>query len=293
MPTALPDSVHTASGSPTWDDEQIPPIESLKVRKFDSPYVILAYNASAARIDFSPMNQPTTDMPKTNNVIDILGRLKNASEFLKHFQTMQRAGYALYNGTENMLIFQKKQPEQATTPPTSRRPTTAEPVIEAAAPKTTTGNLTAQPDKQAAAVLDETSTQIDLPPTAPPAASANPFIEQPKVRRQEKVFSGTVRTNAVSSESATQKPCISEFGRDTPATTSESLWRRFTRGIRRTVLTIAALGVGAYTIGFVAEGLGARAQQQKGIENGETPGPRKRIVMSGQRPGIYSTESSR
>ena len=290
----VPEPVHTPSGSPIWNDEQIPSVASLKVKRFDSPYLILACDASTRTVEFSPMNEPSTDLPKSNNVIGVLGRLKNAPEFLKHFQTMQRAGYSLYSGTENMLIFQKKQPDQAIGLSTSKPTAEAQQCVE-----DSTSKSSAQPDKQAATVLDDMPTELGPPPgpsapTAPTAPPSQPTTRQPRVRRQEKVFSGTIRPTAASpSDAPNEKASTSSPDRDTPTAHKEGLWRRFTRGVRRTVLTIAALSVGAYTIGFVAEGLGAHAQQQKGIEVGETQGPRKRIVMTGQRPGIFSTESSR
>jgi hypothetical protein len=116
------------------------------------------------------------------------------------------------------------------------------------------------------------------------------------VRRQEKAFPSAIQPNAATSSSGTLEgnPIAPQPGTEYTKTEKENIWRWFTRAIRRTVLTVTAVAAGAYSIGVVAEGLGAHAQQQKGIENGDTPGPRKRIVYeAGQRPGIYSTESSR
>ncbi|OAL39461.1 hypothetical protein AYO20_01331 [Fonsecaea nubica] len=289
-PKMVPEPVHTPSGSPVWNDEQPPPIESMKIRKFDSPYLILTYDTAAEKINFSPMNQPTTEMPKSNNVIGILGRLKQAPEFLKHFQTMQRAGYSLYNGTENMLIFQKKQAE----------PVTTSSMTQAAKEKTSGVDISSRlPDQETATVLEELPTELD--PVPGPAAPTAPVPcrvgNQPRVRRQENVFSGTIRPNALSSSSPPPAPdeklAASDLARGRHDTQDEGLLKRFMRRVKYTVLTLAALGFGAYSIGFVAEGLSAHNQQQRGIDNGDVQGPRKRIVLTGQRPGIFSTESSR
>ncbi|OAG43875.1 hypothetical protein AYO21_01727 [Fonsecaea monophora] len=290
-PKTVPEPVHTPSGSPVWNDEQPPPIESMKIRKFDSPYLILTYDTAAEKINFSPMNQPTTELPKSSNVIGILGRLKNAPEFLKHFQTMQRAGYSLYNGTDNMLIFQKKQAEHVTTSS----------ITQAAKEKTSTPGVdisSRRPDQEAATVLDELPTELDpIPgPAAPTAPVSRPPGNQPRVRRQENVFSGTIRPNALSSSSPPQAPdeksAASDSVRGRRDTQDEGILKRFVRRVKYTLLTFAALGFGAYSIGFVAEGLSAH-NQQRGIDNGDVQGPRKRIVLTGQRPGIFSTESSR
>ncbi|OAL19010.1 hypothetical protein AYO22_10339 [Fonsecaea multimorphosa] len=296
-PKTVPEPIHTPSGSPVWNDEQPPPIESMKMRKFDSPYLLLTYDSSTEKVNFSPMNQPTTEMPKSNNVIGILGRLKNAPEFLKHFQTMQRAGYSLYNGTENMLIFQKKQSEHATGPTVPKAITEAKSLTEEVT--TTPGaNVSPQTDQEAATVLDELPSELNpLPgPAAPTAPPSRPIGNQPKVRRQENVFSGTIRPNASSSSSShatDEKASASNSDKGSHDKQGESLWKRLTRGVRYTLFTLTALSLGAYSIGFVAEGLSAHAQQQRGIVDGEAQGPRKRIVMTGQRPGIFSTESSR
>jgi hypothetical protein len=285
----VPEPVHTPSGSSTWNDEQIPPIESLRDIKFDSPYLVLAYNSSTGKVNFSPLNQPATGMTKSNNPVQILGRLENAPHFLEHFQALEKAGYSLYSGTESMLVFQKEQAEQATT--VAEVVADLQPVAEQAVPTLSKESSPTQPPEKAATVLDELPAELDPSPSpaAPTAPPSRPFKSQPRVRRQEKVFSGTIRPNAASDE----QPNTSQPDRDTLNALKESAWSRFARGVRRTILTIAALGVGAYTIGFVAEGLSAHSQQQKGIEHADSPGPRKRIVMTGQRPGIFSTESSR
>lgn len=284
----VPEPIHTPSGSPIWNDEQIPPMENLRPNTFDSPYLILSYNLTAGKVDFSPLNEPMTGLPKSDNALQIFGRLENASEFLKHFQDLSTRGYSLFNGTETMLIFKKtsKQPDTL-----SSEPKVSSSKILLGTPFNKVGADPARPKagKQAATVLEEMPSIEPQPgpaaPTAPPIRAA--IKDVAKMRRQENVFSGTIRPAASTPESKSQTEPAE------PQPTRESLWKRFVRGVRRVLLTTVALGAGAYTIGVVSEGLGAHAQQRMGIENAETPGPRKRIVMTGTRPGIYSAESSR
>ena len=307
----IPKAAHTPAGSSTWDDEQIPPIEELRAAKFDSPYLILLFDPSTKKVTVTPMNQPSQNMPQSANVVHILGRLKNASEFLKHFQTLQAAGYSIFNGTTEMLIFQKDQPAQAITPvvplsttqgiatkPTET-PMGTKFVTQTSDEAPTPRKDTATVPQEAATVLEKVPTELDPPPgpAAPTAPLSRSFKNKSKMRRQEKVFSGTIQPNAATSSSKilASKTEASQTEKDYSKTKArkQSLWGRFTRAIRRTILTVTAVAAGAYTIGFVADGLGAHAQQQKSIENGDTLGPRKRIVYPNQRAGIYSTESSR
>ena len=282
---------------PSRSGESVPSVEEVQPTKFDSPYLILAFEPSTKKVTFSPMSQPNMDMPKSTNMIHLLGGLKNASEFLKHFQAMHDQGYSLYNGIGDMLIFQKEQLLQDTASAKPQIPADLPSVAEKATPTPVSEPALPQPEKKAATVLEELPTELDPPPgpAAPTAPTPRPFTNKPKVRRQEVVFSGTIRPNAASvpSRASEEKPSPSKPRTESSEGQKQSLWRHFTRAIRRTVLTVTALAAGAYTIGFVAEGLGAHAQQQKGVENADAPGPRKRIVMTGQRPGIYSTESSR
>ncbi|RMD41690.1 hypothetical protein DV735_g3461, partial [Chaetothyriales sp. CBS 134920] len=71
--------------------------------------------------------------------------------------------------------------------------------------------------------------------------------------------------------------------------TKTSALRRFTRLVRKTILTTIAAGTGAYVIGLIAESVGAETQKAKAGEDG----PRKKVVLPASRPGIFSTESSR
>jgi len=138
---------------------------------------------------------------------------------------------------------------------------------------------------------------------------------QPKVNRQEQVFSGQVRlppqTTALPDPEHFQKqnpafnPSAYSYAssqHEQPFTSSSStaqpgpgLFARLRRGIRRVVLTAIALGAGAYGIGVITEGISAKAQ----IAGSSAGGPMKRVVFEDtgrkerQRSGIFSTESSR
>ncbi|KAK5939627.1 hypothetical protein PMZ80_008006 [Knufia obscura] len=151
--------------------------------------------------------------------------------------------------------------------------------------------------------------------TTPPRSRRS----KPKVSRQEQVFSGQIRlppqTTALpdpehfqkANPTATATHDVSAYSyassdHERPYQSSQSsqsqshpgFFARLRRGVRRVVLTALAFGAGAYGIGVVAEGVGARRQVDGGVG-----GPMKRIVMEDkrqgerQRSGIFSTESSR
>ncbi|KAL2429982.1 hypothetical protein ABEF95_013672 [Exophiala dermatitidis] len=298
-PNKVPEPFITPSGSPEWNDEQPPPIESLREKTYDSQFIILAYDPATGKVHFWPMNEPAKPTQKAADAVGILSRLKNAPEFLKHFAALRRAGYSLFNGSENMLIFKKKPREHGSA---IKKVEESKPVPEAATAATSTATMA----QAGAGSTDATTTVGDEVPTelehnmAPAATTAMPprpsgNAGQTRVKRQEDVFSGTIRPNAASQDSRRDEVGSSAFPPDTDGANMhhEGIWTRFTKGLKRTALIVAALGGGAYAIGFIAEGMGAEAQKQNGLDNEKSPGPRRRIVMTGQRPGIYSTESSR
>ncbi|EXJ90499.1 hypothetical protein A1O1_03602 [Capronia coronata CBS 617.96] len=298
VPKKVPEPFITPDGSPAWNDEQPPSIEDLRKIKFDSQFIILAFDPSTGKVEFSPMNAPTRASPKPADAVGILGKLKNAPEFLKHFATMKRAGYSLFNGNENMLIFKKKQPEQASVVSGAKAVEESKTTIVIASSTSVSGKTNAGEEStiSMATVLEDVPAEAE--PTAGPAAPTAPpsrtygNLGQTKVKRQEDVFSGTIRPNAASqaggNDSSPPEPRVNPSNEH-----GGGLWKRFTRSLKRTAMIVAALTGTAYVIGFVAEGMGAETQKQNGVEDSQAQGPRKRIVMTGQRPGIYSTESSR
>ncbi|EXJ80956.1 hypothetical protein A1O3_07244 [Capronia epimyces CBS 606.96] len=303
-PKKVPEPVFTPSGSPVWNDEQPPSIESLRRGTFDSKFIILAYNPSTSKVEFSPMNEPAKPTHKAADPVGILSRLKNAPEFLRHFALLKRAGYSLFNGKENMLIFKKKQPEHSSGSSPAQR--VVEPKAATATASTSSASATKTRANEesaisSATVLEEIPKEVEQ--TVGPAGSTARFsrplgdVGQVRVKRQEEVFSGTIRPNAAAQSSSAEDDRLSTSTPKPALGTSneqrDGVWKRFTRSLKQTVMIVAALGGGAYTIGFIAEGMGAETQKQKGVEDTQARGPRKRIVMTGQRPGIYSTESSR
>ncbi|KAL2396982.1 hypothetical protein ABEF93_005440 [Exophiala dermatitidis] len=299
-PNKVPEPFITPSGSPEWNDEQPPPIESLREKTYDSQFIILAYDPATGKVQFSPMNEPAKPTQKAADAVGVLSRLKNAPEFLKHFATLKRAGYSLFNGSENMLIFKKKPREHGSA---INKVDELKPAPETATAVTSTATMAQAGAGSAvatAALGDGIPTDVE-PNVAPAATTATPSrlfgnAGHTRVRRQEDVFSGTIRPNAASQNSNTDEiGSSSAFPPNTDGANMhhEGVWTRFTRSVKRTALIVAALGGGAYIIGFIAEGIGAEAQKQNGLDNEKAAGPRKRIVMTGQRPGIYSTESSR
>ena len=228
-------------------------------------------------------------------------------------------GYALsYHNADSLLFY---------------KPNSAQKVGQRLRNRIAAQEAAAQPVPQEAAnVLEEIPTTVPPPgpaaPTAPAtSASQQPFVsestvseeEQTKPRRkprnttrmtrQEPVFSGQQRlkpqTTALPDPEHFQKqnPPTSPFTRARQQEYEQAdepqigYFKRFTRFVRRVILTGMAFGAGAYGIGVVAEGLQGRAQ----IAAGENGGPMKRLVLEDkdrvskerQRNGIFSTESSR
>lgn len=275
----VPPPVFTPSGSPVWNDEQPPPIESLREEPLQSTFAILAPDQGTKKIALSYSDDIPVSSGSSTSAVLVLSKLRYAAHYLHYFERLEREGYELYTGARNMLIFRKREPiETGVACPQSK---TSIPVPPS--PLTTDG---VGPAKEAATVLDEIPRDVDpspgpAAPTAPPGQifqKTDQRDAKSRVRRQEEVFSGTKRSGDESTGE-------NEYG--------DGFWKRLTRGVRRVALTSIALGGVAYTVGVVAEGIGAQTQIQNGIDDGHVPGPRKRVVMNGQRSGIYSTESSR
>lgn len=274
----VPPPVFTPSGSPVWNDEQPPPIESLRENPPQSSFVILApQGTKKIALSYTDNIPASLDVP-TSPVL-VLSKLRYAAHYLHYFERLEGEGYELYTGARNMLIFRKRQPVE-----TGDAHSQSKTSIPTSSSSLTTDGLA--PVKEAATVLDEIPRDAEpspgpAAPTAPPSQLSQKTDQRDaksKVRRQEEVFSGTMRSGDESTGE-------NEHG--------DGFWKRLTRGVRRVVLTSIVLGGVAYTVGVVAEGIGAQTQVQNGIDDGHAPGPRKRVVMNGQRSGIYSTESSR
>ncbi|KEF58814.1 uncharacterized protein A1O9_03657, partial [Exophiala aquamarina CBS 119918] len=288
LPQEVPGPVFTPSQSPIWNDEQPPPIEDLKEKSAESTYVVLAQDGSTGKIEMSPLNNVPMSSDKAVSPILVLSKLHRASDYLVHFERLERSGYELYTGSKNMLIFRKQHPGEV-------REASPLSTDSSSAPSNSLAVDSVSPPKQTATVLDELPSEVDPSPgSAAPAAAPNQPAKQPeqhmlksRVRRQEQVFSGTMRPGEDPTRESNHEESFA------PTEPGAALWEKFTLSVKRAVLIAVALGGVAYAIGFVAEGIGAQTQIQNGMGNGQVQGPRKRIVMTGQRPGIYSTESSR
>lgn len=289
--TRVEPPVFTPAGSKAWNDEQLPPMAELKEagkQQFTSPFVMLINNGKNGVRAVPAPNLPHLARGQTVKPFEILAALEQtkAAQFVAYFPRLQEAGYALVGGDLNKLTFRKIPP--------------------------------AESEKKAATVLDEIPAEVDPPgpsaPIAPPSSSSHISDRavnkrQPRIRRQEEVFSGTTTatfrpavtaTTKSASAAAADPPRDFEQTFESKQQNKEGLFTRLTRTLRRVTLTVIALAAGTYTIGLISEGVGAQAQAQHTI--GDAAGPRKRIVMpvedgkqraSGTRPGIYSTENSR
>jgi hypothetical protein len=251
--TAVPS---TAPSSP----DAAPPVQQ-------SPglYKILAYDSSSLQISIATTTSSLSasasgsgDVDSLLHPTEVLSRLNNPAKFLPYFQGLQDEGYEIVSGSGDILVFKKVRDASKSNAPADSPQVAATPAKQPDVPL----------QKEAATVLEEIPSK---PAPAPPAPPSNP-----KVRRQEDVFSGSGKTWH---QEETQSQ--SNAGSEKP---SEGAWYRIKRGVRRVFFTgLATAGI-AYAIGAVAESFGA--QQQPLYEPGQ-------VRRTGTRPGIYSTESSR
>ena len=222
-------------------------------------YKILAYDSSTLQMteanttsSLSSSSGIDTDPPL--HPTEVLPRLNNPAKFLPYFQSLQDQGYEIVKGGGDMLMFKKVRDGVSPT----------EPITENLSKKETTA--------QAGMVESPSNAGASTEPTS--AGPATTTSAGPKVRRQEDVFSGSGQT--WHHESAGGQ------GSGNTGESTEGIWSRFKRGVKRALW--AGLGTAGicYAIGAVAESFGA---QQPVIE--------ERGQRRMGRPGIYSTESSR
>ena len=321
-PPTIQEPIFTPDGSPIWNDEHPPPIPELK-EAFTSPFVILKYNGETSSVSRLTAHFHEAGQQKLPSPLKILSRLQHPEKFYPYFAALEQANYEIISSNFDTLIFRKagyskalKQEEEE-----AKNRAAAE---EAAAQVVTEQVFDERPEvqrkprsKEAATVLDEIPLDIEpapgpAAPTAPPStptskpATAPVVTPKPKVKRQEDVFSGTRTsrpttqiTNPIDPEMAAPRPSPPFEDTADPATQS-SFFSRFFRTVKRVIYTTLAVGVGAYVVGVITEGLDAKTQQMA-IANGNAGdvGPRKKVVMpvqpewTGKRAGIFSTENSR
>lgn len=264
------------------------PVEPLATPIYTSEYIILAYDHSSNTVTTSPLDTAMLSAQcnaQKTGVPQILASLNHTAKFLSHFASLSNQGYEVVSGGGDVLVF-KKRGAKVAEPPKSPLLIHVKAIIDKnklAAQEDSSQHVTKTATvKKAATVLDEIPASEPTPgpagPTAPPMGP--PSYMLPRVRRQENVFSASKasRVSPPPPAASTTKKACEDDARETPQP-HDGLWTRFKRGVKRVVLTAAAMGVGAYTIGAVAESLGAQQ-------------PRQEVVRSG-RPGIYSTENSR
>ena len=183
---------------------------------------------------------------------------------------------------------------------------TAPPTTPTSQPATGPVNTPVAPPTPKSTPAPAPAGSTPTPTVEPPAAPIT--APKPKVKRQEEVFSGTRTsrpspqiTNTVDPEVVAPRTSPSFEHESSNPASQTSAFRRFFRTVKRVVLTTLTLGVGAYVLGVVTEGLDAKTQQKSTASgNAGEAGPRKKVVMpvqqpewTGRRAGIFSTESSR
>lgn len=314
-PITVEEPVFTLNESVVWNDEHPPPISELR-KAYTTPFVILKYNSetdTVARLNahFHEAGQGQPPPP-----LKILSQLRRTEKFFPFFEQLEKEKYEIISSDSDTLIFRKirdpaiieREQEDARNTQAAQE-ASAQPVVQEV-PETQGKSLkNTPPPREAATVLDEIPIEIEpspgpSAPTAPPATPMSkpvqsPPVPKPKVKRQENVFSGTRRflpptTNPIDPEIATPRPASSSYQEQYDEETAPSGFSRFLRTTKRVFLTVLGLSVGAYVIGVITEGINAKAQQKQIADGGAgLEGPRKKIVLTGTRPGIFSTENSR
>lgn len=277
-------------------EKHVPPEQAKKASeptqqpKYDSEYIILAYDTSRKTVTISPLDSSMSsqDSTRETGVPQILASLNHTTKFLSHFASLSNQGYEVVSGGGDVLVFKKrgaKVAESAKSPLLAHVKAIIDKNRIAAQEASAQPGSKAMPLKKAVTVLDEIPASQPVPgpagPTAPPLGP--PSFMRPKVRRQEDVFSAS-KASRVSLSPAAENMKAQDVGKEyrktakAPLKTKEGLWTQFKRGVKRVFLTAAAMGAGAYTIGAIAESVGALQHPE---------------VTRSRRPGIYSTESSR
>ena len=270
----------------------------------DKPmFLFLAYNPETGAVDASPLSIKVFRKQDSEYIRDETGsmllRLNQPSKYMQYFAPLEAAGYELYKGGRDSLIF-KRVAKQGLTPAEQANLTEQKNLQSGPVEDSPVILQLGKDPKQAAKVLDDIPDEAGpqpgpAAPTAPMPNSSNRVM-----RRQEEVFSGQSISKKTPSDAGPTigvaddlVQSISDASSKTTTQSqsagidqSESIWRRFSRSVRRVVLTGVAMAGFAYTIGVVAEGVGAQPAQRR-IPSSEEWRSR------GTRPGIYSTESSR
>ena len=301
VPKAVPPRIEPALDRSTEkqpSEASNQPAKPLPTLKYTSEYVILAYDPPSNTVTVSPLESSLSsaqDSGRNTGVPQILASLNHTAKFLSHFASLSNQGYAVVSGGGDVLVFKKRSTQfaESTKSPLlthvraiidkkklAAQQTSTQPSEKIISEKTVV-DAGKERVKEAATVLDEIPASEPRPgpagPTAPPVDP--PSYMRPRVRRQEDVFSASKASRVSPPPAASTTKKARENGTQEEAKIPDGIWTRFKRGFKRVTLTAMAMGVGAYSIGAIAESFGAQHPSEKAIRTG--------------RPGIYSTENSR
>ena len=274
-------------------------IASILQRHENPTFLFLAYSSDSGDVDASSLSWKVFRKQEVDQVRDdmasVLTRLNQPSKYMKYFAPLEAAGYELYKGGQDSLIFKRISKEALTA--AEQADLTERKIVPLDSQEVSTIPEEQSASKKAAEVLDDIPPEVG--PQPGPAAPTAPTPTTRHIRRQEEVFSGQSIAKKPIADDGSKAGAAEDVAtplhdaatranqsQNTRPDQRESIWRRFARGVRRVVLTGAAMAGFAYTIGVVAESVGAQSSRKR-IMKGEEGRP------SGIRPGIYSTESSR
>ena len=301
IPNAVPSRIEPALDRSTGSQPSEAAIQLAKspaTPKYTSEYIILAYDPSSNTVTMSPLESSISSAQasgRNTGIPQILASLNHTAKFLSHFASLSNQGYEVVSGGGDVLVFKKRSTQLAESPMSpllthvkaiidkkklAAQHASAQPTEEINSTSTDV-NAGKKRVKEAATVLDEIPASEPRPgpagPTAPPVDP--PSYMRPRVRRQEEVFSASKasRVSPPPASSTAEKARDDSAQKD--AKIPDGIWTRFKRGFKRVTLTAVAMGIGAYSIGAIAESFGAQHPSEKAIRTG--------------RPGIYSTENSR
>ena len=234
-------------------------------------YKVLAYDSSTLQITIAETTSSSsaastaTVSPSRNTTpegekhipmhpTEILSRLNNVAKFLPYFADMERNGYEMVSGSGDVLVFKKVRTARDLQIPKSE----IIPQITAASPMSSSSP--SFPASPSTSFQDRPAVSSVNPTTSSPA-SASPSLQQsdasfnPRVQRQEPVFSGSSQpwhheiesNNSTASSNATSAS-------DSHATRSDFSEGRDRAGTAKRILTTASLAaVMAYGAGVVMD----------------------------------------
>lgn len=111
-PTA---SLESEEGGISKMSSPVPPAKEASNLISSASYKILAYDSSMQKVLATNVNSPANPIyEKPVSIVEALSGLTNPAPFLRHFASLQNAGYELVFGSSTMLIFKKLKQEEVT-----------------------------------------------------------------------------------------------------------------------------------------------------------------------------------